>query len=279
VVRFARVTPHHLINGIIVSNVAFLGALLLLGGIARGAGLSDDDASRAIWYLALFPTSYFCFLPLPESLFMLLSFGAVYAAQRQRWWAMGLLGGLAALTRLNGALLVIPLTILAWRKARAQVAWVALVPAGTLLYMAWLYRITGNAWAFRDIQPLWYRQPGAFWRPLLNYLHAPALVSDPWNFIFLNFVVALAVLAAAVVLLVRRDWAFGLYTLASILLPLSAGNLQSVGRYALVLFPLFLLLALAGRRPSIDRTLIAAGSILLGWLVALYALRVDMALA
>lgn len=279
VMRYARVTPHHPLNGIIISNLSFLGALLLLGGIARNAGLTDEDAERATWYLALFPTSYFCFLPLPEGLFLLLSLGAVYAAQRQKWWAMGVLGGLAALTRLNGALLVIPLTLLAWRKAKGKVAWVALVPAGTFAYMAWLYHLTGNAWAFRDIQPLWYRQPGAFWRPLMNYLQQPALISDPWNFILLNFLVAVAVLIAAVILLLRRDWAFGLYTLASILLPLSAGNLQSVARYAVVLFPVFLLLAIAGRRSTLDRAVMAGGAILLGWMVALFALRVDMALA
>ncbi|HEX8153443.1 MAG TPA: hypothetical protein VF698_09975 [Thermoanaerobaculia bacterium] len=278
-VRYVRVTPHYSLNGMVVSHLAFLGALLLLGAVARGGGMSVEDSQRAIWCAALFPTSYFFSLPLPEAFFLLLSLAAWRAAQTETWWAMGVLGGLAALARPGGILLVIPLTLLAWRKARGQVAWVALVPLGTATFMLFLDRITGNPFAFRDIQTAWYRTPAPFWAAFGRYTANPAMLSDPWNFLVLNFVMAVAVLLAALMFLARREWALGLYTLAAILMPLSTGSLQSVSRYAVVIFPIFLLLAMAGRRPNAERVILATSALLLGWFVALFALRVDLALA
>jgi hypothetical protein len=65
----------------------------------------------------------------------------------------------------------------------------------------------------------------------------------------------------------------------SAVVPLSSGSLQSMARYALVDFPLFYFLAAIGRAPARDRTITAAFVILLGWLVALFTLRLDFALA
>jgi hypothetical protein len=52
-----------------------------------------------------------------------------------------------------------------------------------------------------------------------------------------------------------------------------------MARYALVDFPLFYLLAAIGRTPSRDRAITTIFVILLGWLIALFTLRVDFALA
>lgn len=278
-VRYARLTPHYVLNGMVVSHLAFLGALLLLGAVARGSGLSEEDAQRAIWCAALFPTSYFFSLPLPEAFFFLLSLGAFRAAQTEKWAAMGTLGALAALTRPTGVLLAIPLAVLAWRKARAKIAWIALIPVGTALFMWFLHHITGNAMAFRDIQVAWSRTPAPFWTPITEYLAHPANVSTPWNFELLNLIVALGMIAAALVFFARREWAFGLYTLVAVLVPLSTGSLQSIARYSVVVFPIFLLLAIVARRPTAERTILGASALLMGWFVALFLLRLDIAIA
>src|SRR5437588_734028 len=47
-----------------------------------------------------------------ESLFLLLTLVAVYAARSERWWLAGLAGGLAASSRSNGVLILIPLVLL-----------------------------------------------------------------------------------------------------------------------------------------------------------------------
>ncbi|HYI12106.1 MAG TPA: hypothetical protein VEK57_23840 [Thermoanaerobaculia bacterium] len=270
------------ISGMILSNLAFACALVLLGHVALRSGLDEDDAERAIFLLAFFPTSYFCSLPLPESLFLALSLGSVLAALRMRWGVAGLLGGLAALTRVPGILLLLPLALIylhSGERSRAKALWLFLVPLGTAAFMTYLYVHTGNALAFVAIQQNWSRKAGAFWTPLVNYLARPDVAGEPWNLIGLNFAFAVLLLAAACGLLWQRRWDLGAYALASVLLPLSTGSLQSLGRYAVVVFPVYLWLALAGRRPLYDRLLLAAHVTIFGWLTAMLILRVDFALA
>lgn len=271
------------IGGMVLSNVAFGCALVLIGVLARRYGLSGDDAERAIFCVAFFPTSYFFSLPMTESLFLLLSTACVLAAKEGRWWIAGVLGGLAALTRFPGVLLLIPLAVLFFVERRekrvAHVLAFALVPAGTATFMRYLSRVANDPMAFANAQGNWGRAGGWFWTPLVDYLRDPSQVGQPWNLITLNFVVTLLLLGAAVVLLAGRRWSLGAYALAAVLLPLSTSSLQSIARYALVIFPLFFVLAEAGRRPLVDRVLLGTSTFLLGWLVALLTLGVDFALA
>jgi Gpi18-like mannosyltransferase len=281
-VRYLAPTGSFAFDAMLLTNVAFFGALLLLGMLAVRSGLIPEDAERAIFYLAFFPTSYFFSLPLTESLFLLLSLGAFVSAKDQRWWAAGVLGGLAALTRVTGIFLFPALLLLGFERMpqrKRQLAWLALIPAGTAAFMLHLYRVTGDALAFAHVQSSWNRHLGWFWRPLAAYLANPLAISEPWNLTILGVTITVMLLAATIVLFLRRQWSFALYTGLSTLLPLTTGSLQSMARYALVVFPLFLILALAGRSHWLDRIITAVTITLYGWLIALLTLRVDFALA
>ena len=66
-------------------------------------------AQLALLFLACCPVSFFNFAPYSESLFLLVSFGAVERARAGRLWQAGLLGALGMLARPTGILLLIPL--------------------------------------------------------------------------------------------------------------------------------------------------------------------------
>ncbi|MEO6258819.1 MAG: hypothetical protein ABIP63_00650 [Thermoanaerobaculia bacterium] len=266
---------------ILTSNAAFLAALFAVAAAGRELGAADDDVERATWYLALFPTSYFFSLPMTESLFLLLSAGTLLAAARQRWWAAGILGGLASGTRLIGicllpALLLLPLQ----RRQRLsrQQSWLLLVPIGLIGFVCYLYAKTGDPLAFVHAEALWGRGGSAAGFGT-TIQHGDFVISKPWNFVALNAAAGLLMIAASVSFFVRRQWSYAVYSLLSAALPLSSGSLQSLSRYALVDFPLFYWMAAAGRTPARDRALTAVFVALLGWLVALFTLRLDFALA
>jgi hypothetical protein len=56
------------------------------------------------------------------------------------------------------------------------------------------------------------------------------------------------------------------------LLPLSSAVIQSQGRFALTLFPAFLVLALAGRSATFDRVYVLVSSALAAFFMALFAI-------
>jgi hypothetical protein len=154
------------------------------------------------------------------------------------------------------------------------------VPLGLLAFMIYLKSITGNALAFADIQVAWGHSAGFFWRPLLTYLADPLRISAGWDFRLLNFAAALTALAGGVFLLKSRQWALGLYALVSIIVPMSYGPLlQSLARYAMVIFPVFIMLAVAGRSPRVDQTIRAVFVGLLCLMSALLASCVTLALS
>jgi Gpi18-like mannosyltransferase len=281
-VRACRVTGDFAIDGAIVSNFAFLAALIVIGQLALRFGLDAPAAERAICYIAFFPTSYFFSLPMTESVFLLLSAASVFCARTDRWWAAGLLGALASATRVTGILLLPVLLLLAWQQRRRlfpAMLWLALVPVGIAGFMLHLYTVTGDAFAFLHAQQAWGREAGAPWRPLVAYLSQWHVVSEPWNLLGFHFLITLLLLTSAIALFLRRDYAMGMYVLLAVLVALSSGSLQSMGRYALVVFPMFFWMAAIARSPLIDRLITAISVFGLGLFVALLVLRVDFTMA
>jgi len=103
----------YLIVGVLLSNAALLGALLVLYQMVVDA-TDDRTALRTVLYLCIFPTAFYFFAPYNESLFLLLITGSFLAMRRQRWAVAGILGFLAALTRSAGLLLAVPYLYELW---------------------------------------------------------------------------------------------------------------------------------------------------------------------
>jgi hypothetical protein len=170
-----------LAGGILVSLVCFFGALVLLHRLVA-LELGERDARGTVLLVAFAPTAFFFSAVYSESLFLLVSVGAFLAARSGRWAWAGALGGLAALTRNSGVLLLVPLVLLFLYGPRAdrvaapsppavgllarvrprhpptpQLLWLALVPMGLALYLGWCAIALGDAFAPYHAQALWQR--------------------------------------------------------------------------------------------------------------------------
>ncbi len=280
----ATITGGYLFTGIALSNLFFFFALLALHRLANAFGLDEAAADRTVFYVAVFPTSYFFSLPMSESLFLLLTVGSFLAAKKNSWWIASLLAALAASTRVTGLLLLPALLIMQWQsdgkfRPGLKTLSLALVPLGVLAYMAYLRSITGNALAFLEIQPAWGRKAQFFVITLFEYLGDPLELTYKWNFKLLNFLAAMLGFVCAFVLLKRRQWALGVFTLGAVLLPLSSGTLQSIARYMMVVFPVFFVLAIAGRSPRVDQIVRSVCLVSLGIMTLLCTIIVTLALS
>jgi Mannosyltransferase (PIG-V) len=92
---------HPLAAGLLVANVAYLVALVLLYRLTERE-LSTSVARTAVLVLALFPASFFFVAPYSEAMFLLFAVASFSAARRRRWGWAGVFGALAALTRSVG---------------------------------------------------------------------------------------------------------------------------------------------------------------------------------
>jgi len=281
--------------GIAVSNAATLAALSYLYALVRREW-GRAVAARAVLYTALFPTGFYLSAIYPHALFLACAVASLYHARRREWWHAGLWGGLAALTRAEGLLLLVPLS---WEYMRALVApsiapregggpsngrvsrrpwawWarsirgtrargsllaLALVPAGTLLFLAYAGLQTGDPLASLHNEVHWGRRFALPWTTLLHSLAHPAPASGlAWDFWPLNNVLAVLCLLAVLAAFRRLPVSLALYLLVTVVYPLCSGSMQSLGRYYLAAFPVSILLALwSKRRPSSARTYVVVG--------------------
>lgn len=275
----------YLLGALLVTTVASLVAVALLHRLVR---LDHDaaTANRAVWFFCIFPTSYILHIGYTESLFIALVLGAFLAARAGRWPLVGLLGALACLTRVNGLVLLPALALepllLWWRTRRFEPRWLwlAAIPLGFVGYLLLNYRVTGDPFAFLALtRERWYKSIAPPWTGI-----AAMLASRTWRPPFEVWTVVwqqalfLAIGAAgALVAWLRLRPAYALWMTLNLLLFTSTSFILSVPRYSLILFPLFILFALLGRRPLWLAGLTAGSLLLLALLALLFVLQRGMA--
>src|SRR4051794_4610554 len=279
-----------LISAYAVSLAALLGALYLMHRLVTLELGSADVARDAVLFLAVFPGALWFGALYSESLFLLLSVGAFYAARTDRWaWAGGC-AALASATRSAGIVLLVPLVLLGWdsRERRLRdLGWIALAPAGLVIYSVYLAASIGDGFAYLHLQEVWFRSfAGPFgavpdgavaaWDGLRQILSGQRAhvyfteagggpIAPAWHNVGLFAFLVLGVVG--VVGVGRRlPRAYGAYVVVALALPLSfpvgPQPLMSLPRFLAVLFPLFMWLALVcrpRRRRAVVLTVLTAG--------------------
>lgn len=245
---------------VVLSNVAFVAAILLLARLGL-AVLRDGRAERAAILLAISPFSAVFSMAYAESLFLALVLGAFLAAERERRPLAGILLALATLTRLQGALLAIPLALLLVRRdrgVRPATAWLLAGPAAAALFLAWASAVGGPAGGYAAALGAWGRS-GAGTQPAGGSLGSAITLGGD-----IYLVVLLGILLGGVFLLVhlrpdRIPAPYALIPPLALASVLGSGLIESVGRYLTVAFPYAWVLA--GRRSAVARIAIPGGSL------------------
>ena len=276
---------HYTLAALVVSWACSWGAYQELYRLAERE-YGERKAKLALLFLACCPLSVFCFAPYSESIFLLVSIGAVERARAGRPWQAGLLGALGMLSRPTGILLLIPLgwecarrsgwlKVSGWRVKFAlsssafSSSWLslALIPAALAGYMLYLRLITGNALAFLKGESLWQRHFTLPWNTVglfaiafqrAGQAHAPELYAI--NILDLLLVLPLPALVLYCATRRRALWlGAAFYQLALTLMLVSVPTypatlpyevLLSTQRFMLPAFPLFLLLGQLGEKRS-----------------------------
>ena len=238
--------------GFIIANVALFAALTYLTAlVTRDLGLST--ARRTVVYVLLFPTTLFLSAVYAESLFLATGAATLYHARQGEWYRAGLAGGLAALTRPYGFLLVVPIAVEMWKQRpplRALPS-ILLVPIGLATYFAYLWARFGDPFLYFKAGEVWGRGFHLPWETLAAYLRGP-LVGFDWPYSWLDLISMIAIVTLVIVgwwLIPRSYWA---YAAVGVLFDLSSGIAWfSASRHALALFPIIIVLAVLGGRSRV----------------------------
>lgn len=221
-------------------------------------------------FLLVFPTAYFLHIGYTESLFLALAFGSMWLARAGRWWGAGALGLLAALTRVNGLVLIPALAVEAWLQwrddRRLRVEWLAIggVAIGLAIYLALNWSVYGDPFAFSEIQRThWFKSLAPPWEGIGGMVEWTRN-GDPDNAFMIGWMELLftgigLVATVATAIWLRPTWA--VWMAGNWLLIVSTGFVMSVPRYSLVLFGLFVWSALIADRWRIVGWLLAAVSL------------------
>lgn len=279
-------------TALLLANACFYLVLVLLYHLLSG-DFTPTTARRAMYYLAFYPYALFFFAGYTESLFLLLCLAAFALMRREgmrSWWLAGGMGFLAALTRPTGIVLVIPLAVLAvqrfwlngdqrarppwWRKLVA-LAPAMLVPAGIGVYMVYLGVTKGNPLLFSAVELAnWHRYSAPPWMGVILAFQAVGASAVPiLNVLDLIFtLLPLGVLAAGWKRLPPHYTIFAAcVALLTLSLPVAGPEpLASAPRYLMVIFPVFVIAALWGAHPRVDRLMMAVSPALLAVNVALF---------
>ena len=276
------------IAGVAISVASFAGALVLLRRLAE-LELGKQAADATILLLAFAPLSFFFSAVYTESLFLLLSVASIYAARRERWFIACALAGLATLTRTTGVALIVPLVLMLrpWRGlASRRLRCLILVPGPLIGYLVWL-ALTGHSWiAPFQAQALWHRTTvgplaaiadavagaaggiarivtgaQAVYHPSQVGVLTPAAESI---FLLLALIVAVYALVGCWRRLPRY---YGAYAATALIMclsdPISSQPLESLDRYLLTIFPLWMVAGdwIAKRRLQVPTILISSAAL------------------
>lgn len=236
---------------LLISNIFAWLSLMLLHHIIRSL-YDQHTANLALIFLVTFPPSLFLFAGYPQSMALFLILFCYWEAKQGHWlWAAcaALIAGLTHGT-------VVPLSLmLAWqafqtlKHTRFSIRWtISLVPflplGGIALFLSW--RISQGFEPYLQIQQqFWNRVTWMPWNTL--FLGLKKLVIPIDIVVFINLLICLLLIFVVVWSVKKLPGELKIYSVALILFLFSTGTpadpLKSINRFALLMFPAFMYLA------------------------------------
>ncbi|HEV7683487.1 MAG TPA: mannosyltransferase family protein [Pyrinomonadaceae bacterium] len=252
---FTLVTRDYLLSAFIISTLASLILAIVLLRLVE-LDYSRELAQRAVWFLFIFPTSYFLHIGYTESLFLMLALSCVYSARKQRWLLAAVFGALTCLTRANGLVLGPVLVMEAayqYSKTRRwQWEWlyISLVAVGFGVYLLLNKHVTGDAFAFTHLMQQFFSK--SLSSPITgidNALGSLTRAPSEAEMIGMQEVIFITLgLVCTIVSWFKLRPAYSVWMTGNWLMFVSVSFVLSVPRYTLTMFPIYILFSLLATR-------------------------------
>lgn len=248
--------------GWIVSSVFLALAVAMLTRLTQEFHPEIDPARPAL-FLLVFPTAFYLNAVYTESLFLFLSLAVVYFALKRNFVLAGAFTALASATRVAGVFLFVVLLVefiqtYGWRALFTIRVWpLLLAPLGIVAFFLHHWIVFGDFFLYLEVQKTFGRDFQADLQEYLVVRNNPDLVHTLLDLTFTLLAIILAFVA-----LKRLRLSYSLYMLVTLAVALSTGTALGIARYAMVMFPIYLIAA--GIRSPVGRSAwVFASSLLL----------------
>ncbi|MFH1403831.1 MAG: glycosyltransferase family 39 protein [Candidatus Altiarchaeota archaeon] len=266
-----RLVGDYFISGLIISNICLIIACIFLYKLSR-LDYDEETALNSVKYLFLFPTAFIYSGVFTESTYLALVLTCMYYARREKWVIVGVLGYFTALTKAFGVLIILPLLYeyfksigFDWRKIRKNILLMALIPLGLSTLMYYHHQTFDKPIVFMEVQSTWGRHLA---NPLTT-LAAELKSKDEVRRFESYFWIATMLILISFWRKIRFSYLIlSMYTLVG---PLITGTVWSMPRFALVVFPMYMIFAIISRGRRME-AILATSMLLQGFLMGLWAI-------
>ena len=245
-------TGNNVVSGFVISNTALLVACYFMYRMVKD-DFDEKIAGTAVFILLFFPTAIFFTSIYSESLLLAFALGSFYYARKNKFITAVVLGALAALTRNLGVIMFFALLYHTYKANGNRLdlkksALLLVIPASLLIFMAVLWKTTGDPLAFATSlnREYWgfrhFAYPGAG-----QLLNLTLFFKD--SVFYSLFESGMALLFLVLIIWsfkYVRDVPFLIFLVLGFLIPFSSvvDNLPlGMPRYIIVLFPGYITLA------------------------------------
>ena len=274
--------PRQYFTAIFLVSLFFLCALIVLYKLIN-LDYKSNIAILSIIFILLFPTSFFFAATYSESLFFLLLVLSFYFARKKNWILASIFGMFLTVTRPVG-IAIFPALLYEFyvsEKTLIKSKMIALlaIPIGLISYCLYNLHKWGNAFYFIEAQGNFQNnrevsQIILFPQTIFRYLKIFFTVSPrQYEWFIAIFELSAFIFASIMLYIARRKkvrLSYLIFSIIAFLIPVSTGTFSGLPRYILVLFPIFIALALTQNR-TFKIFYAALSVILLFVLIALFS--------
>lgn len=228
-----------ILAGWIVSSIFLIGSCALLFKFVEKFH-KDSNPLYAVFLLLIFPTAFFLNAVYTESLFLFLSLLVFYFTFEKKYFWAGAIGLLAALTRVTGILLFLPILMQfiiqeGYNFRSLKKSWpLFFIPLGTALFFAYHWIYFGDPLLFFKIESAWGRSFSLNADHFVLFSRA-SIANFSLDIFYLLFGIFITGW-----LLKLKKYPYAVYMASTIGVAVATGTLMSIGRYVLVLFPIYI---------------------------------------
>ena len=201
------------------------------------------DPELPILLMLVFPTAFFFNIVYTESMFLFLTLTTFFYAFKKQFWLAAVFAFFASLTHSNGVFLALPILWKIWESFGWKSIFTTKILPIFLPAIAMASFFAYSAVKFHDLL-LFFKLESAWGRSFKLNMDHFQFFSHPS---IINFAIDLffIILIITVIGLVWKKLSplYAIFMSLTVLAALTSGTLMSIGRYSLVLFPMFILLS------------------------------------